>query len=247
MCLTKMQLVFGGLLGATIALLLLRQQTALVAEQAEQARLLSQQHGSTVPADAVRGEGLRSDEEVMRDRLELERLRSESTKLRAQITEAKERAQASAGARPGPNSAIAVATDVIRRTEVHDAGQGTPAALVQTAMWAVLHGDTNRLYELMAFDAGIDAEKLQQQMRSIRDEFEREGPLSLMTNGPAEVRILREQLGDNNDHWIVTSETHSDGSTGKPERVRIRWTDTGWRLVIGRDGLPISESVEEQP
>jgi ketosteroid isomerase-like protein len=84
-------------------------------------------------------------------------------------------------------------------------------------------------------------------MKGLREEADKTGASGIVTNGPLEVRILANQVAENGDQWLVTAETHTDGTTGKTERIRIRWTNTGWRLVIGTNGEPVHETIESQP
>src|SRR5262249_5179548 len=51
---------------------------------------------------------------------------------------------------------------------LHDVGTATPAALVQTWMWATGTGDTNRLAQLLAFDPETQMDNVQQMLREIR-------------------------------------------------------------------------------
>lgn len=244
---TKAKLALGGLLGVAMAVAWSVQQAALDAERAEQARLLAQKTATAAAGESRPDSPPADAEQAARERAELERLRAESGNLRAQIDEAKATVQARAAAKPKPSSTLAAADNVIRSAEARDVGQATPAAMVQTVIWAVTHGDTNRMYELMAFDPGADLERVQRDMKGLREQVDKTGSDGMLTSGPPELRILADQVTENNDHWLSTVETRSDGSTGKTERVRIRLTDTGWRLVIGTNGEPVHETVDSPP
>ncbi len=238
---TKTKLALGVVVAAALLSALLWQQHALEAERAEQARLLAQTAASATAAQSDPQTVSFDAEQTARERAELERLRDEAGKLRAQIDEARARAQTTVVARASATRATSAAEIVIRTADARDSGQATPEALVQSLMWAVSHGATNRIYDMMAFEPGADLKKVESDMKGLRDEVEKARTGMI---GPAEVRILSDQAAENNDHWLTTLETHGDGSVGKPERVRLRLTDTGWRLVIGTNGEPVVERLE---
>jgi len=181
-------------------------------------------------------------------REELERLRKESLVLRARRDDLRARAQSIATSSP-PKAPTNAPLASFSMKNVRDAGQNTPADLLQTWLWAALHGDTNRIMQLMAFEPGTDMETIGKVMEDLGKETAKikeaaNGPEAMMAKGAdSEFRVLKEQPADNsNDRWI----TVEDSMNGRADlqRVLLRFTQTGWRIVIQTNGLPTSKRVD---
>ena len=179
------------------------------------------------------------------DQLELTRLRRESAILRARIAELNDQAQTRAARAKSRVSATPIGK-TLQYGQTHDVGQATPAAAAETWDWASDHGDTNRMMQLMAFDPETDMLLVQRQLEmSQRDSTNLE---ALRAEDPLwGVRLVEEQPAENNDRWIVDEWINKDGTVSSRARVRVRLTDTGWKLVIGIDGQTVQEELGKQP
>jgi hypothetical protein len=124
---------------------------------------------------------------------------------------------------------------------LRDAGQNTPADFLQTWMWAAAHGDTNRVMQLMALEPGTDLDKVGKAMEDLAREAAA-GPEALLAKMPdGEFRILAEQPADNNDRWITVES--SLGGHNDLQRLLVRFTQTGWRIVVQTNGEPTFSPV----
>jgi hypothetical protein len=177
-------------------------------------------------------------------REELGRLRTQVLALQARRDELRTRAQKVATMNPRKertNAAIAT----VSMKNLRDAGQNTPADFLETWMWAALHGDTNRVMQLMAFEPETDMRKVQEAMEDLRKETEK-GPEALLAKAPdGELRLLGEEPADKNDRWVIV-ET-SMGGHDDLQRVLLRSTQTGWRIVVQTNGAPVTARVEDRP
>jgi hypothetical protein len=254
---TKARLIISGfVVGAALSILLLLQQWAIGRARAEQSALRARQQeltGHGVPA-AQPELPLAAIDAARRDRVDLERLRRETASLRGRIFElsaqAKQLAEAqrAAAAKVPKNISGTPLGATIAVADARDVGQATPAALVQSWVWAMTHGDTNRMAQLMSLGSDTDTGKIQKLFDEVSKTLA-EGGLAAQLEKLAstEIRLLDQQPAGEGDLWLVTEERTSNGGTNTPDRVRIRLTDTGWRLLIGTNGEPVTEKVDIQP
>lgn len=231
---------------AVMATLFFFQNKVLAKARAEQSTLLAQM--SDVPIQTTTTSSIeKTVDRTWPGREELERLRRETATLRARISELSTQAQRLAAPNPSQKGTDTPIGETLRLADVHDAGQATPAALLQTQLWATLRGDTNRLAQLMAFSSETDKVKVQMMFDGISKETMK-GIDAILAGTPlAEFRLLKEQPAENGDRWIVHDLVNKDGETIRRSRIRVRPTTGGWKLVIGADGQTESETVEEQP
>ncbi len=221
------------------------QHKALAKARAEQSTLLTEM--SDVPIQTPTTPPIGDTyNRTWRDRDELERLRREVATLRARISELSTQLQTLAAKKSSEVRGTPIG-ETLRLAEARDAGQATPAALLQTQTWALLRGDTNRLAQLMALSAGTDTEKVQKMFEALSKESVK-GIDALLAETPlSEIRLLEEQPAENDDRWIVCEFVTKDGETTRRARTRVRPTYDGWKLVVGFDGQIEDETVEEQP
>jgi RNA polymerase sigma factor (sigma-70 family) len=244
MLMTKTKIVVGtALVAGILATPLMIQQQALANARAEQSQLqahLREGRAESVPAARAAPGAV---EAAARDRADLERLRREATALRAKIAECSAQAQQVAAASPWHKPGGIALGDVLRLRDARDAGQATPAATLQTMMWAMLQGDTNRIAQLVVVEEGADVEHVKKTLDEMAHKADglRDGDHAAEIEKVEEL-LLEEQPGQNNDRWMVWQEMQQP-----VVRVLLRPTDTGWRLVIGTNGEPAEEPITDQP
>jgi hypothetical protein len=179
-----------------------------------------------------------------RDRADLKRLQDEATMLQEKIAEFSAQARQLAATSPALKPSGAPKAQVLRVRDAQDAGQATPAATIQTFIWATLHGDTNRIAQLFVTEPGADPKLVQQGLEYVVSQIV-ENAATLLTNN-LEMRLLEEQPGPNNDRWVVVQATQTDGAV-QTERTLFRPSDTGWSLVLGTNGDSVSEQITNRP
>jgi len=246
MLMTKTKIAIGtALLTGILATPLMIQQQALAAARADQLQLQARLRDLPAQIAQATRQGPDTFDTVARDRADLERLRREAAALRAKIAQASMQAQQLIAASPWHKPGGIPLGEVLRPRDAHDAGQATPAATIQTLFWAALHDDTNRIIQITTTEGGADVEHLQENMLN---EFAKESSeVRSDTNaGNFELHLLEEQSGQNNDQWVVADMIFANGAVGT-QRTLFRPTDTGWRVVIGADAMPVQEQITDQP
>jgi RNA polymerase sigma factor (sigma-70 family) len=244
MLMTKTKIAIGtALMAGILAAPLLIQQHALAAARAEQSRLRARLRDLPAQTGHATKQTPDTFDAVARDRADLERLRHETPALRAKIAEFSAQAQQVAAASPWHKPGGIALGDVLRLRDARDAGQATPAATIQTMMWAMLQGDTNRITQLVVVEDGADVERVKKTL----DELAHKADGLRSDDHAAEIEkveqlLLEEQPGQNDDRWMVSQAMQEPVS-----RVLFRQTDTGWRLVIGTNGVPVGEPITDQP
>ena len=246
------KIVIGAtLLAGILAALLIAQQQSLATARAEQLGLQAQLHKTPTMPYPASGE----IDITARDRADLERLRREAMELRSRIAELLAQARQLVAASPWHKPGGVYLDKVLRLGDAGDAGQGTPVAAMQTLIWTLTHGDTNRFAQLMAaIEAGADVQKVRQKML---DEVQRAGAdFAWYTNMQrSEFLLLEEQPAENGDQWIVTAKNGPSDlvaamvrdiegledfimpDPGQTGRILLRPSDTGWQFVITTNGL----------
>jgi hypothetical protein len=248
------KIVIGAtLLAGILAALLIAQQQSLATARAEQLGLQAQLHKTPTMPYPASGE----IDITARDRADLERLRREALELRSRIAELLAQARRLVTASPWHQPGGVYLDEVLRLADAGDAGQATPTAAMQTFLWALTHGDTNRFAQLMIIEAGADVQRLQAGMLK---EVEKASALfSYNTNvQKSELLLLEEQPAENNDLWIVTEkngpndlavgvmdleglETVLVPQPGETGRILLRQTDAGWQFVVNTNGFLVQE------
>jgi len=229
---------------------LIVQQQAITRARAEnsalEARLrdLPTPSASTIPS-------ANAEDAARRKRGELERLRAEAAALRTRISELAAQAQRADAANLSSKVKGTPIGETVNWREARDVGQATPAAAIQTFVASIMQRDTNRLAQLVEFDPATDPAVMLRQWQEVAQafaaDFASETNAGFAQGGPKEVRLLEEQPAENNDHWIVTQDMRNDSSVGAPERIKFRQTEAGWKLVLGADGWPVTEPIQDQP
>ena len=219
------------------------QQRALSAARAENAALRSDASGAAAtPATAAR---TGADEEAARERADLERLRREVPELRRQLAALPARPDSVPDPKPGANPSAEPAGPgaTIRLTDLSDVGQATPVALLQTHLWAMLRGDTNRLVAIADLPPEADRELFARTLGEMRKESERGEDVILAELPLGGIRVVGEEPAGNGDVWLVHEFLLKTGEVGERARVRVRSTPAGWKLVFGLDSQPVQEHL----
>ncbi len=254
---TNAKLIIGSAVVAVVlSTPLVLQQQAIAKARTEQSALLTRQQDLAIQsAPATDPEAvLAAADAARRERADLDRLRSETALLRSRIAELTTQAEllaqaqrAAVASAPRSSSGTPLGA-TISVADARDVGQATPADLVQSWIWAVTHGDTNRMAQLIALSPATDMQKIQKLFEDLQQRIAKEGAEGLIAkDGPTEVRLLDQQPASEGDLWLVTEEINSNGGTNAPDRVRIHLTDGGWRLLIGTNGEPVTEKADIQP
>ncbi|MGO8699435.1 MAG: RNA polymerase sigma factor [Limisphaerales bacterium] len=245
MFMTNTKIAFGtALLAVILAAPLIIQQQALAVARAEQSDLQARlRHFPDIPLQATKGDSAGFDA-AARDQSDLKRLRDEAATLQEKIEEFSTQAQQLAATRLGHNTRGTPLGQVLRVRDAQDAGQATPAATIQTFLWAVSHGDTNRITQLFVTDSGADPKLVHQEFEDFLTQVV-ENSATVLTNNQ-EMQLLEEQSGQNGDRWVVVQANQTDG-TIETSRTLFRPTDTGWSLVLGPNGEPTEEQLTPQP
>ena len=241
--------VAATLLAGILAALLLAQQKALNGARAEQMRL--QAHLQDLSAASGSAPGIFDGTE--RDRADLERLRREARELRSRIAELLAQARRLVTASPWHEPDGVYLDEVLRLADAGDAGQATPTAAMQTFLWALTHGDTNRFAQLTTIEAGADVQQVQEKM--LKEVQRASVDFTWDTNmQKSEFLLLEEQPAENGDQWIVTAKNGPSDlaamvrdiegledfimpDPGQTGRMLLRPTDTGWQFVITTNGF----------
>lgn len=248
---TKTRFAFAAVLVAgALATPLIVQQQALARARAENSALETRLRDLPAPS-ASTTPSANADDTAQRKRDELARLRAEAAALRTRISELAVQAQRADAADHSPKVKGTTIGQTLKPREARDMGQNTPAALVETLLSSILHGDTNRLAQLMEFDPATDPAVAQRTWQELTEEAAKASAAGtnggLAQSGPLEVRLLEEQPAEDNDRWIVTEEVRNNGSVGPRERIKFRQTGTGWKMVLGTNGHPVVERIQDQP
>jgi hypothetical protein len=229
----------AGLLLALAGVGILMQRQAIERAQAENASLSASMRNVQGNAASAVAPVPVTTARSAQDAAELESLRRESDSLHRQLTSLSSQEQTMAEAAAAARS-LATTTvtpiETIKSVDARDSGQATPAATIQTFLWAVTHGETNRLASLMEFESGMNPALAKEFIDRMITEL---GKAAARPDGPMEVRVLSESSAGGNDRWITTQDSHQDGKWGDPEKVRFRLTDGGWRLLVGTNGEPV--------
>lgn len=237
------------LVAGALAIPIILQQQALRAARAEHAALEARLRGLPEPPASAPPGLAKTDDSAQRSREDLERLRLEVTTLKTRISEITVEvqqasvAQASNAAAAAAKKGAAIA-GTLKPREARDVGQATPAAMLQTFLSSVMSGDTNRLVQLLEFDPATDPAIAQRVVYTLSQM----GARSSDPNAglPEEIRAVEEQAGETNDHWLVT-ETVEKGGRLHRDRVKVRQTDAGWKVMVGSNGEPVTQSLPNQP
>ncbi len=244
---SKSKLVLAAVAAiAALATPVVIQERAIAKAKAERAELAATAPDGKAEAQAPRPPVKSTPENARTQRDELERLRTEIAGLRARKNELTAQAQAMAVARGGNRSRTTQPLAEFSMRDVKDVGENTPADFLQTWMWAALHGDTNRVIQMMALQPGTDMQKLQRGMEELKKEAEK-GPEALLEKSPMEgIRVLEEQPADNNDKWVVVQAMSNNGRQDQ-QKLLLRPTPAGWRIVVETNGQPVTERVTSAP
>lgn len=224
-----------ALLAGILATLLIIQQQSLAAARAERSDLQTRLRATPAPPRPAPG----VFDNAAWDRADLERLRGEATALRTKIAEFSAQVRQLAATMPWHKPGGIPLYETLVPDHVRDVGRATPAAAMQTYMWAWMHNDTNRFFQLTVIEDGADVQRVQEKMLEI----------CMRTNVFVDdvfERLLEDQPGENNDRWVVTE---VPGFLGPNPIVRylLRQSDTGWRCVFGADGNRVYEQIPVQP
>jgi RNA polymerase sigma factor (sigma-70 family) len=250
MLMTKTKIaISAALLVGLVSTPLIIQQQALAAARAEQTEL--QARLRDLPAQTAQPTRQPGTIDIAaRDRADLERLRVEAAALRDKIAQFSAQAQQLASAIPGHKPGGTPLGEILRARDARDVGQATPAATMQTAVWCILQGDTNRLAHLMVMESGADVDEFHSFLEQMAEKAHID---QSTTNGTKaediedlEFHFLEQQPGQNNDRWIIMQIIKKDG-TAESKRDLLRPTDTGWKWVVGTDGDPVDEDIADQP
>jgi RNA polymerase sigma factor (sigma-70 family) len=247
MLMTKTKLAVSSvLLAAVVATPLLIQQRALANARAE--RLTLQERARTLTAPAAAAEAAArvpdADATAQRDRADLERLRREAAELRARVAQLGEQAQNLVTANAARKAAETARFKVVSLADARNVGQGTPADLVQTFVWALSNEQTNVAMQLVASDAEPQIEKiLLPAFAGLKQNLV--GTVSQY--GCTGFQVQGDEPAENNDRWMVVDLMSTNGAVGEPTKFRIRPTATGWRLVVGANGEPVTQEVGKEP
>jgi hypothetical protein len=246
---TKAKIAIGtALLAGILAVPLIIQQHALAAARAEQSDL--QERLRNLPAQTAQPAPPPAGmiDIAARDRADLARLRLEVPALRSKIAEFSAQAEQLTAAKPWHKPDGKPLGEVLRPRDARDAGQATPEAAMQTFLWAMLQGDTNRISQLIVLDAGGDDPTLQKALEKILEESDdMRRDASAADLDKLEVLFLEEQSATNDDRWVVGESLQEDGNIRGLERILLRPTDTGWRCVVKTNGDPVEEPITDQP
>jgi RNA polymerase sigma factor (sigma-70 family) len=246
---TKAKIAIGAaLLAGILATPLILQQHTLAMARADQSDL--QARLRHLPALAARPAPPPAGmiDIAARDRADLERLRLEVPALRSKIAEFSAQAEQLAAAKPWHKPGGKELAEVLRPHETRDAGQATPEAAMQTFLWAMMQGDTNRISQLIVLDAGGDDPTLQKALeRILKESADMRSDDNAAQLDKIEVHLLEVQSATNNDRWVVGQTLQEDSNTRNLERILLRPTDTGWRCVVKTNGDPVEETIPDQP
>jgi RNA polymerase sigma factor (sigma-70 family) len=244
MLMTKTKIAIGAaLLAGILVTPLIVQQHAMAAARAEQKELqarLRDLPAQTAPAtsQAADASGI-----AARDRADLERLRAEAAALRAKIAQLTAQARQLAAATPGHTAEGVPVGKVLRARDARDVGQVTPEAAMETFLWAMMSGDTNRIRQSCTKDPWVEDEQVDQELANMMDSAASDA--AAMYKGNFEVRLLEEQPGQNNDRWVVVEHAPGIDGAARSSRVLLRPTHTGWKQVFGTNEDGNVELIEE--
>jgi hypothetical protein len=222
------------------------QQQSLSQARAEHVELEARLRDLPEPA-ATAAPVPQADESAQRNRGEVDRLRAESVAPRARLAELTDQVQKASIEASNARAALTAkktAFETLKPSEAREAGQSTPAALLQTFLYSMLRGDTNRIPQLVEFDPATDPAVMQKTLQELsRMSSQASG---MATNLPKEIRLLEDQPAEANDHWLLIEEVDNNGVLSR-ERTKFRQTATGWKVLAGTNGEPVAEHFPSQP
>ena len=245
---TKFTLV-AVLVAGALSVPVIIQQQALSLARAEHAELEARLRDLPEPATAATPVA-QADDSAQRNRGELDRLRTESVALSARAAELTDQVQKASIEASNAQASLAAKKlaigETVKPSEAREVGQATPAALLQTFLSSMLHGDSNRLSQLVEFDSATDPAIVQRTLQDL-SRLSSQASGMVTNNGlPKEIRLLEDQPAEANDHWLLIEEVDNNGTLSR-ERTKFRQTATGWKVVVGTNGEPVAEHLPNQP
>lgn len=226
-------------LGARDSLSRLQQDNLALRERAKRldTLLAENQRRSGALVDPSELAQLRKEhEELLELRAQVERLRrelEESAKLHA--VPATPPAGSPAGVVAGPP---AVSGPWVMVAEAKDVGADTPEHLLQSWIWALCAGDTNRIQGLWDWPAGVSTALREEFLESVAEATENGPYLPSDDSEMAGLRVLSGDPQGNSDFNLRVDCLFNDGSHSQ-STYRIRRVGNEWKLAIGNDGLPL--------
>ena len=217
-----------------------REEVALLRSQREDEARLRDENSRLVVAQVPEAEL----ERLKADRAALGRLRAEVDELRERANERSKPAAAPVSVAPvTPKLAQTLSDDEGMATgKCRNVGRATPAAAIETALWAGAGGDVEALAGLLYFDAR-SRQAAEQLLASVS------GPLRAQCNTPEQliamltakdiplgrarmIQVFDQKDGVASDHVTVALELSDPKGKSKNAGLLLRQTDDGWKLVV---------------
>jgi hypothetical protein len=227
------------LAGSHGSLILLQQENLALRERAERldhllAENQRQRAGQVDPAELAR---LRKEHE------ELLNLRTRVEQLQRELDETAKTAAVSAAPPPiTPGIAVTnppvVSGPWVMAAEAKDVGADTPEHLLQSWVWALCAGDTNRIQGLWDWPSGVPDGLREEFLRTVAEATQNGPYLSNDDSDMTGFRVLACDSQGNTDFNLQVDCVFNDGSHSR-SIYRIRRSGNEWRLAIGNDGLPL--------
>ena len=235
--------VVGGLslwlLGTRDSLTRLQQDNLALRERAARLdKLLSEnQRRSGAQVDPSELARLRKEHE------ELVQLRAQVERLQRELEEAaKLRSLAATPPQQPPGNVAAgppvVAGPWVMVAEAKDVGADTPEHLLQSWVWALCSGDTNRIQGLWDWPEGVSPALREEFLETVAEATENGPYLPADESDMAGLRVLSSEPQGNSDLNVQVDCLFNDGSHSR-SIYRIRRSGNEWKLAIGNDGLPL--------
>jgi hypothetical protein len=237
------------LIAGALSVPVIIQQQALSKARAEHEELEARLRDLPEPAAAM-APAPQADDSAQRNRGELDRLRIESVALRARLAELSVQVQKASIEASNAQALLAAKKapfETLKPSESREVGQATPAALLQTFLYSMLHGDSNRIPQLVEFDPATDPSVMQKTLLELSRMSSQAAGAATNSGGlPKEIRLLDDQPAEANDHWLLLEEVDTNGVLSR-ERTKFRQTATGWKVLAGTNGEPVTEHLPSQP
>jgi RNA polymerase sigma factor (sigma-70 family) len=232
-----------SLVSAALVIPWASQQLALAGARSENQIL--RERDAALAGNRTLGAGVTTElDAANRERADLERLRGEVGVLRQQLAETRSRAEVNRSTVVDPH--LPKAQAIIRLSELSDSGQATPANLMRTMLWSIIHGDTNRMRQLMAFNPALDEKVVQEIFEDMQEEVS-QGEEAVLEHLPfSEFRVLGQEDAGDGDVWLEHEYVLKSGGLGDRSRTKLRPNLDGWRIVARDDGQSLTEVLEER-
>lgn len=123
----------------------------------------------------------------------------------------------------------------VRVTEAKDVGVNTPANLMQTWVWAMRTGDTNRIEQLWDWPREAPAAARRHFLQQVAQATKEGDYIPTDPEAMMGFRVLEQKPVSDTDIDLHV-ENYTNQGTTRQQTIRLRHEGDNWKVVIGKDG-----------